>query len=497
MTPLAPLPPVALRALPGALPAGGRFVGDPTDVTLRDVTHDSREAGPGILFAARPGATADGHDFVSAAAAAGSPAALVERPVHAAIPQLVVPSVARALGPAAAEVAHRPSDALALLGVTGTNGKTTTTYLLEAGLSAAGHVPGVIGTIETRMAGTAVPGVRTTPEATDLQRLLRRMVDAGATAAAVEVSSHGLALHRVDGTRFAAVGFTNLSQDHLDFHADLGEYEAAKARLLTATFSDVAVVVVDGEVGARLADSSDVARVVRVSATGVPGADVRARDVVTRPGGSSFTALLPDRAVAVSLRLTGAFNVTNALLALAMLDAAGVDVDLAVHGLGALDGVPGRMERVDEGQPFTVLVDYAHTPDSVASALRAARGLTEGRVLVVVGAGGDRDPRKRPLMGEAAARGADLAVLTTDNPRSEDPAKILDAVAAGAARVTGQGWTTVLDRREAIAHALSQARPGDVVVVAGKGHETYQEVAGVRHDHDDRLVAAELLRRAG
>ncbi len=340
-----------------------------------------------------------------------------------------------------------------------------------------------------------VVGVRTTPEATDLQRLLRRMADAGVTAAAMEVSSHGLALGRVAGTRFAAASFTNLSQDHLDFHGDLAAYEAAKAALFTPAYTDRAVVDVDSPAGGRMAAAAARAglAVVSVSPSGDPRADVRARDVVLGPSGSRFVALLDGEEVAVTLRLPGSFNVANALLALATARAAAVDPALAAAGLAALPGVPGRMEAVDAGQPFGVLVDYAHTPDSVENVLRAARELTAGRVLVVLGCGGDRDQGKRPLMGRAAAALADLAVFTDDNPRGEDPQAILAAVVAGARQVPGARYVVLPDRRAAIAEALEAARPGDVVVLAGKGHEPYQEVAGRRFPFDDREVARGLL----
>lgn len=468
-------------------------------VALRDVTHDSRDAGPGVLFACRPGSRVDGHDFGAAAVAAGSPALLVERPVDTPrpVPQLRVPSVAAALGVAAATIHRHPSEEMVLVGVTGTNGKTTSAYLLESVLAAAGHTTGLIGTVETRIAGAAVPGVRTTPEATDLQRLLRRMRQAGVTAAAMEVSSHGLALGRVTGTRFAVALFTNLSHDHLDFHRDLEDYFSAKASLFTPAFTRRAVINVDDPWGRRLAELAAGAglRVDRVSASGRADADVTAVDVRGGPQGSTFTALLDGRRVEVQTRLPGGFNVSNALQVLAAAVAIGVPAETAARGIAALPGVPGRMERVEAGQPFTVLVDYAHTPDSLEHVLRAAGELRgEGaRVIVVVGCGGDRDQAKRPLMGRAAVTLADEAVFTDDNPRSEDPRAILDAIVVGAAEVPGARWRVEPDRRRAIGLALAAAREGDVVVIAGKGHETYQELAGRTIDFDDRVVAREAL----
>lgn len=464
---------------------------------LHDVTHDSRDAGPGVLFACRRGQRSDGHDFAAAAVAAGSPALLVERVVDVDVPQLQVASVIDTLGEVAAHVHGHPSSRLRLVGITGTNGKTTIAHLLESILAAAGHTTGLVGTVGTRIAGQPVAGVRTTPESTDLQRLLRRMVDAGVTAAAMEVSSHGLALGRVAGTRFAVAVFTNLTQDHLDFHADMEDYFQAKARLFTPRFTPRAIVNLDDAFGQRLARTAPV-EVVGVSASDSPDGyetapDVVARDVRLRPDGSTFTAVLRGTEVAVRTSLAGHFNVVNVLCAMAAAEQLGIDASIAAAGVAGVGGVPGRMERVEAGQSFTVLVDYAHTPDSLENVLRSARTLTDGRVIVVVGCGGDRDQGKRPLMGRAAVRGADLAVLTSDNPRSEDPQVILDAMVAGARDVPGATWTVEPDRRSAIAEGLAAARNGDVVVVAGKGHETYQELADRTVEFDDRMVAHELL----
>ena len=467
------------------------LAGDAADVMISDVTHDSRGAAAGVLFACRPGQRTDGHDYAPQAVAAGSPALLVERVLDLPVPQLQVASVAAAMGPVAAAVHGNPSAQMQLYGVTGTNGKTTSVYLLEAMLAAAGHVTGVVGTVETRIAGEAITGVRTTPESTDLQRLFRRMRDAGVTAAAMEVSSHGLALGRVRATRFAAALFTNLTQDHLDFHSDMAEYYAAKRSLFTRAYTDLAVVNVDDEYGRRLATEIDIP-VVRVSAAGA-AADVHAADVVATADGTWFTARLRGGERRIALRLPGLFNVANALLALAAAEALGVPADAAAEGLARCPGVPGRMERVDAGQPFTVLVDYAHTPDSLANVLQSVREVTRGRVIVVIGAGGNRDAGKRPVMGRVAAELADVAVFTSDNPRTEEPQVILDAVTAGAAGVAGARWTALLDRRDAIAHALAQASSGDVVVIAGKGHERTQELADRTIAFDDREVARELL----
>lgn len=485
-----PSPVQIASALPGAVLLQP---GADADAALADVTHDSRQSGPGVLFAARPGAHADGHDYVPAAVTAGCPAVLVERPLRGlAIPQIVVPSVAWAMGPAADLVHGRPTADVAVLGVTGTNGKTTTAYLLDAIWRADGRLTGLVGTVETRIAGAAVPGVRTTPEATDLHRLFARMRDAGVTGAAIEVSSHGLALGRLGGVRFAAALFTNLTQDHLDFHPDMDDYYRAKARLFTPEHTPIGVVTVDDAWGARLAAEAPV-EVWTLSRT--RPADVTAEDVAATADGARFTAVVRGRRVDVQIHLPGDYNVTNALGALATAHAAGVDLDVAAAGLAGLPGVPGRMERVDAGQPFAVLVDYAHTPDSVASVLAAARAVTPGRLTVVLGCGGDRDHSKRPLMARAAVAGADRVVLTSDNPRSEDPEAILDDMVAGLADPSSA--IRITDRAAAIDEAIRGAAPGDTVVIAGKGHEPYQELATGRVDFDDRLVALQAITGRG
>jgi UDP-N-acetylmuramoyl-L-alanyl-D-glutamate--2,6-diaminopimelate ligase len=488
----AALPQARLVAAPPGRPAAAT-------AAITDVTHDSRAAGPGVLFAARPGALADGHAFVPAAVAAGSPAVLVERELpDLSVPQVVVPSVAEALGLAADVVHGHPTQALAVLGVTGTNGKTTTAYLLDAIWRATGRTTGLVGTVETRIADEPVDralggGGRTTPEASDLHRLFARMRDAGATAASIEVSSHGLALGRLNGVTFAAVLFTNLSQDHLDFHPDMEAYFQAKARLFTPAFAPLGVVTVDDRWGERLAATAPI-DVWTLSRRGT--ADVTASDVAADAGGATFTAHVRGGRARVRIALPGDYNVTNALGAVATAHAAGVPLPDAAAGVGTLPGVPGRMERVDVGQPFAVLVDYAHTPDSVAGLLAAARAVTTGRLLVVLGCGGDRDRTKRPLMARAAVGAADVTVLTSDNPRSEDPEAILDDMAAGLADPSRA--MRITDRALAIEAAIELAGPGDVVVIAGKGHEVHQELADGRIAFDDRVVARDaLLRRVG
>jgi UDP-N-acetylmuramoyl-L-alanyl-D-glutamate--2,6-diaminopimelate ligase len=353
----------------------------------------------------------------------------------------------------------------------------------------------VLGTVEVRLGEQRRPAVHTTPEAPDLQRLLAEMAEAGVQAAAMEVSSHGLALHRVDATRFRAAVFTNLTQDHLDFHADLDDYFQAKRRLFTAPFTPLGIVNLDDPYGRRLARQAEVA----VVTTGLDDqADWRATEVAASLDGAAFRVESPAGSRPVRLRLAGHFNVANALGALAAADALGIDLDTAVAGLEGLAGVPGRFERVDAGQPFTVLVDYAHTPDSLDNLLRAARAVTGGRVIVVFGCGGDRDRSKRPLMGEIAGRLADVAVVTSDNPRSEPPESIVAQVASGVARVAPDRLHVEVDRRAAIRAALAMAEPGDAVLVAGKGHEQGQELAGgVKVPFDDRVVAAEEISGLG
>ncbi len=465
---------------------GLRVAPEDRGTAVTGCTLDSRAVRPGDLWAALPGAHAHGAEFAAPAAAAGAVAALTDgagaERVRAAGLVVVQADDPRAvLGETAAALHGRPGDAMTVLGVTGTNGKTTTAFLLEAGLRAAGHRTGLLGTVLARVGDEVVPAVRTTPEAPDLQGLLAVMRERGVTAVALEVSSHALALGRVDGLVVDVAVFTNLSQDHLDFHADMADYEAAKAQLFTAARSRRGVVNTDDAAGRRIAAAGRVP-----TRTFGAGGDWSARDVELRPDGSAFRLVGPGVDVPAAVRLPGAFNVANAVGALAALVEAGVPVDDAVRGVAGLGGVPGRMERVEAGQDFLAVVDYAHTPDAVRTLLRAVRAVTPGRVIVVLGCGGDRDRGKRPLMGRAAVEGADVAVLTSDNPRGEDPLRILAEMAAPGALVEP-------DRRAAIAAAVAQARPGDAVVVAGKGHETGQEAGGLVRPFDDREVLREVL----
>jgi UDP-N-acetylmuramoyl-L-alanyl-D-glutamate--2,6-diaminopimelate ligase len=495
---------VRLHELLGGIGVLG-WVGD-RSVDVSAITHDSRRAGRGSCFACIPGAVTDGHLYAPAAVDAGAVALLVERELDLPVAQARVVAVRAALGPAAAAFYGHPSRHLHCLGVTGTNGKTTVTYLLEAIARAAGERVGVIGTVGARIDGSALPLERTTPEADDLQAILARMREDGVRTVAMEVSSHALDQHRVDGTWFAAACFTNLSQDHLDFHGSMEAYFEAKARLFDPARTGAAAVNVDDQHGVEIARRAREAGLAVMTfalsdARQRAPVDVAADDVETGGSGTRFALVVPgtgERAT-VESPLLGSFNVSNALAAATTAVAAGLPLEAVVAGLQSPLAIPGRLERVvgPPDHPFTVLVDYAHTPDALDCALDAARGLAPGgRVIVVFGSGGDRDRQKRPAMGRAAATGADTVVLTSDNPRSEDPEQIaravLDGLRDGPANVVVE-----LDRRAAIRDALHAARAGDVVVIAGKGHETGQTIGERTIPFDDRVVAREELGALG
>jgi UDP-N-acetylmuramoyl-L-alanyl-D-glutamate--2,6-diaminopimelate ligase len=462
------------------------IVGD-ARISIAGITYRSQDVRPGWLFFCVPGTRVDGHRFAEDAAAAGAAAVVAERPLSlsARPTQVLVPSVRAVMGPVAAAFYERPAERLVVVGVTGTNGKTTTTYLLEHVFREAGMAPGVIGTTGIRVGGRPIGFDRTTPEAPDLHRLLADMRDEGVGAVAMEVSSHGLDQHRVGGMRFACAVFTNLSQDHLDYHGTLEAYFRAKALLFTPEMARRAAINHDSLEGRSLLRDDVPAVTYGVGA----GAELRAVDVSLRADGLSFRA----DGLEVRSRLRGAFNVHNCLAALAAARQVGIDDGAAIRGIGALAGVPGRMEPVEAGQPFQVLVDYAHTPDSLENVLRAARPLAgEHRVIALFGCGGDRDRGKRPLMGAAATGLADLTVITSDNPRSEEPGAIIAEIEPGARR-GGGSYRLQPDRRQAIREALAGAVPGDVVVIAGMGHETGQEFADRTIPFDDRVVAREEL----
>jgi UDP-N-acetylmuramoyl-L-alanyl-D-glutamate--2,6-diaminopimelate ligase len=463
--------------------ARGEVRGDP-ETLVRDAAYDSRALEPGCLFFCIPGATADGHAFVPEALAAGAAAFVVERPLDVRAPQLIVPSVRVAMGPLSAEVFGHPARRLTLVGVTGTNGKTTITYLLEGMFRAAGLVPGVIGTTGLRIDGRPGPLARTTPEAPDLERVLARMGAAGVGAVALEASSHALAQHRLDGIVVDVALFTNLSQDHLDYHPTMEAYFAAKATLFTPSHAARAIVNADDAWGRRLLASPTIP--VTTYALDHP-ADVTASDVEVSADGVHFTS----GGVTVRSALRGRFNASNCLGAVAVGMELGFAPDAIGRGIETVSSVPGRMEPVEAGQPFTLVVDYAHTPDSILSVLRGARGLADGQVIVVFGCGGDRDRAKRPLIGRAAADEADLAVVTSDNPRHEDPDAIIGEIVSG--MPAGARYVVERDRRRAIELAVRSAGPRDIVVIAGKGHETTQTIGDEVIPFDDRIVAREAI----
>lgn len=462
-----------------------REVRGEASVAIAAIGYRSQDAVPGGLFFCVPGSRRDGHDFAGAAVERGAVALVVERWLPLEVPQVLVPSVREAMGPVSAAFFGRPADRMTMVGVTGTNGKTTTTYLLESVFRSAGLIPGVIGTTGVRIDGEPVPFPRTTPEAPDLHRLLARMADRDVRAVAMEVSSHGLHQHRVGGVRYGCAVFTNLTQDHLDYHASMEEYFEAKARLFTPAMSDRAVVNFDSPEGRRLVRPDLPTLTFGLEA----GADVRATDVRTMPDGVSFRVGELD----IRSSLRGRFNVENCLATLATARSLGIADDASANGIEAIRGVPGRVETVEEGQSFLVMVDYAHTPDSVENVLRTARPLAAGRLIAVFGCGGDRDRAKRPLMGKVATGLADLTIITSDNPRSEDPAAIIAEIEPGA-KEGGGAYVIEPDRRAAIRLAVSEALEGDVVVIAGKGHETGQEFAGRTVPFDDRSVAGEEIR---
>ncbi len=454
------------------------------EIEVSGLAYSSTSVTPGTLFFCVPGFRSDGHDFAPQAVERGAVALVCERPLGLGVPEIVVPDVRAAMGPAAARFQGDPTSTLEVVGITGTNGKTTTAFLVRHLLEADGRRTGLLGTVKQVVGGVEEEVERTTPEAIDLQATFRRMLDAGDRACVMEVSSHALELGRATGIHFACRVFTNLTQDHLDFHPTMDDYFAAKRRLFEGP--GPAVVNVDDPWGRRIAaDTASTTFAIDRDA------DYRARGVRFDLTGSEFTLEGSEGAVELRSPLPGLFNVQNVLAAVAVARALGVPMDTIEAALPEFGRVPGRFEPVDEGQDFGVLVDYAHTPDSLENVLRAAREITRGRLLVVFGAGGDRDRSKRPLMGDAARRLADLSIVTSDNPRSEDPDAIVDEVIAG----VGEGALREVDRRRAISLAVAEAGPGDVVVVAGKGHEQGQEFEqGRKEPFDDVTVVREALR---
>ena len=471
---------------------GAAVPDEAADVEVTALAYDNRQVAPGTVFFCVRGFTRDGHDFADEAIARGAVALVVDHPLGRGVPEVLVDDVRAAMAPAAARLHGDPTATLRTIGITGTNGKTTSAYLVRALLEAAGEPTGLLGTVTSVIGGAEHPVARTTPEAIDLQATFAAMRAAGDTHCVMEVSSHALALGRADAIHWAAAIFTNLTQDHLDFHRTMEDYFAAKCRLFLEGRPQVAVVNVDDPYGARLAaDLRTAGEPVRLVTVGIdsPGADLRATEIQSSFAGSAF--VVGD----LTLRspLPGRFNVMNSLSAIAAARALGVDDATIVAALPQAGRVPGRFEPVDEGQDFAVLVDYAHTPDSLENVLTAARPLAAGRLLCVFGCGGDRDRGKRPQMGAISARLADHTIVTSDNPRSEEPAAIIEEILAG---VEDRSATeAIADRRAAIERAVALGGPGDVVVIAGKGHEQGQEFeAGRKLPFDDVAVAREALR---
>ncbi|RUS48438.1 UDP-N-acetylmuramoyl-L-alanyl-D-glutamate--2,6-diaminopimelate ligase [Cohnella sp. AR92] len=476
-------------------------VGD-DDLLVQGIEADSRKAAPGQLFFCLPGHTVDGHDFAPQAVSQGAIALVVSRRLELDVPQVIVPDVRQALAILADVWFGHPSAKLKPIGVTGTNGKTTTTYLIEKILADAGKKPGVIGTIEKRYAGSSFPMSGTTPDILELQKTFRDMLDAGTERCVMEVSSHALEQGRVKGTRFRTAIFTNLTQDHLDYHGTMDAYADAKglffSRLGNAYADSLedrsfAILNADDDVSKRYAKMTSA----EVVTYGVENeALVRASNVRITSRGTTFRLHTFRGDCDVQLRLVGKFNVYNALAALAAGLCEGIALADIVKSLESTPGVPGRVEAVDEGQSFAAIVDYAHTPDGLDNVLRTVREIASGRVICVFGCGGDRDRTKRPIMGKIAAEWSDHIFVTSDNPRTEDPLAILSDIKAGLteAGVDPARYELEPDREKAIHKAVEMASPGDVVLIAGKGHETYQLIGGVTYDFDDRLVAGAAIR---
>lgn len=463
-------------------------------IPVSGIAYDSRQVEPGFLFVAVEGFSTDGHQFVADAAAKGAAALVVQKrlPVPGEIPWVRIPDTRRGLAMMAARFYDFPSEKIQVIGVTGTNGKTTTTHLIRAVFEEQGKKTGLVGTIYNQIGEHLLPVKHTTPESVDLQGLLARMVEGNVQTAVLEVSSHALALHRVLGCRFEMAVFTNITQDHLDFHQDMDNYLAAKMKLFAG--AELSIINADALHASQIIAGSGG----KVITYGInKQADIMARDIEIGPRGVSYSVIAPKGAMRVNLQLTGFFNVYNSLAALAAGIGAGFKLADIKKALEKLPGVPGRFELVDQGQQFAVIVDYAHTPDGLKNILATAREFTPGRLITVFGCGGDRDRTKRPLMGEIGVTMSDWAVITSDNPRTEDPGLIIEDILMGVKKLDQAAYIVIPDRRQAIARAIKSARPGDMVVIAGKGHETYQEINGERFHFDDREEAGMVLKELG
>lgn len=458
------------------------------DAEIRSVQYDSRKVTEGSLFCCMVGLVSDGHTFAPQAVKNGAAALLVERPLPLDVPQIVVKNARSGMAHAAACFYRHPEREMTLLGVTGTNGKTSTTYMLKAIAEAAGKKVGLIGTIQNLIGDEVLETGRTTPESADLFALLRRMADEGVDVVVMEVSSHALVQERVSGLQFHVGAFTNLTQDHLDYHKTFDNYLEAKRKLFFQC--DLGLVNADDPYAARMAENVP-CPVLKMGLE--QELDYSAHDIFVRPEGASFRLRTPEGEIPIRLHISGLFSVYNAMGAAAMMHLSGFSLEVIREGLEKLGGVAGRLEAVDtKGQPFSVYVDYAHTPDALENVLKAVHAFSKGRVLSLFGCGGDRDRTKRPLMGEIGARNSDFVIVTSDNPRTEDPAAIVRAVEEGVRR-TDTPYVAIVNRREAIQYALSILKPDDILVIAGKGHENYQEIMGVKHHFDDRETVEELL----
>ena len=460
------------------------------ETDIRNIAYDSRAVQPGDLFVAVEGFASDGHRFIPMALEKGAAAVLCTRAPEGDIPYVLTDDTRKGLALVSAAYFGRPAEKLKMIGVTGTNGKTTSTTLIKHVLEAClGAKVGLIGTISNWVGDTEYPAQRTTPESYDLQALLAQMVSAGCTYCVMEVSSHALDLDRVAGIRFAVGIFTNLTRDHLDFHETMENYAAAKKKLFAV--SEAGAVNLDDPWAGFMAE--DAACPVMGYSAGMADAWLRAEDIVLSASGVTFTACCGGERAAVSLKIPGKFSVSNALTTLSAAVLAGIPLERAAAALGNVSGVKGRVEVVPTPEDFTIVIDYAHTPDALEKVLQTMRGVSKGRLVALFGCGGDRDGTKRPIMGRIAAENADLTIVTDDNPRTEDPMKILQEIAAGIP--AGAVVEIIPDRRKAIAWAIDHHLPGDVIVLAGKGHETYQEIHGVKHPMDERDIVAEHLQR--
>ena len=478
-----------LNALIGRIPGEVSTKGN-TDIEIAELCVDSRRATPGALFFCTPGLHMDAHDFAPQAVEKGASALVVERFLPLDVPQVKVEDVRVAVSYIASEYFGNPSEKLMMLGITGTKGKTTTSFLVKAIMEAAGVKTGLIGTVCSMIGDETIPNRLTTPDPIETQTLLRRMVDAGMECVIMEVSAHALDMHRLAGMKFKVAAFSNFSQDHLDYFADMDAYFAAKMKLLAPDVCENIVYNVDDErvsAGVRALGRQAMRIGIRESS------DVYANDIEIGERGCSFLMTWHKRfRTTISLHLAGIFNVYNALMAAGICICAGAGPESIRQGLESVYAVPGRIELLDTGTPYRVILDYAHSPDSLENILKAVRQTTKGRMIALFGCGGDRDRAKRPVMGEIAGELADYCILTSDNPRNEDPMAILDAIEAGI-KPTGCEYVVIENRREAIRYALKFAGAGDVVVLAGKGHETYQEIRGVKHPFDEKVVVRELL----